>query len=163
MKIPQGYTKTDLISAIVVIMFSIFVLIIIASPSSELGKEYDNIRHDDIRDYTEALYEMYNTDPEGFEIIRDQLSAFPVMIGTAESCAGYYGKQCPDSLLRDDCLDLTNQLSPTYLRNLPVDPKNRIFSKEKTGYYILIENDILQVGACAPFGPGSILLQSQLY
>ncbi|MCH8049539.1 hypothetical protein IH979_02410 [Patescibacteria group bacterium] len=158
----QGYTNTDVIAAVVIMLFAIFVIVIIASPGSELGREYDKVRHEDVRDYTEALFEMYNSDPETFDEIKKELTELKVMIGTGESCDGTYGMHCSDAVLRDDCLDLEPHLVPAYLSSLPVDPKSRRYSKRVSGYYLLLKDDILEVGACDPFGPGSILLRTEL-
>lgn len=158
---PHGYTNADIIVAIGLVAISIIVIAVVASPGDALGHQHDRTRHDDVRNYTEALYQLYHGEPAVFDALDNNLSSFRAMIGTGESCEGSFGLHCGDSVLADDCVDLAPYISPDYLSPLPVDPSGG-YSQEHTGYYISLDQGVMEIGACDPYGPGTITIETQL-
>jgi len=83
------------------------------------------------------------------------------MIGTDINCSGSYGIQCGDEILNDSCLDL-HDIFDISQDSLPIDPSKRIFSKEKTGYYLTVRNGELVVAACNPGAASNVEISAAL-
>lgn len=155
----HGYTATDLIVAAVIIVGVVMMIVMLSSPQVVLGQQYDQARLRDVQDYNEALFELSYAEPEIFSEILVQLSSDYVMIGVGDDCSGSYGLQCPDTVLRDDCLDLEPYLIPKYLDELPIDPKGKVFSTEQTGYFLSRQGNTIEIGACSQSGSGTVMMR----
>lgn len=160
MKNPFGHTTIETITAGAVLLFLFFVIVMVKNPLLSLKKQHDLIREEGVKDIMEILLEMEVTNPESFAKVVGPAAAGKSMIGTAESCAGSYGSRCADDVLRNDCLDLQKYASG-FLEEVPIDPRDDIFSKEKTGYYISFESGALEIGACYPEARNEITLTKQ--
>lgn len=158
---PTGYTNADVIAAIGLTLLAVVVIAVTASPQDAFGEQQDMQRQDDVRNYTEALIELRYSEPGVFDQLDDQLSPFRAMIGTGEDCSGSYGLHCADSVLADDCVNIEPYLVPNLLDTLLVDPGS-LYSAERTGYYISLENGQMEIGSCDPHGIGSISIKSNL-
>ena len=159
--VPHGYTGKDVFTSFMLIALIILVVVVLVGPARLLTKERDTVREEAVRDIMEMLLEMRVQDPTSFAQVMGTVAAGQTMIGTAYACAGDFGAQCGDVTLRDTCLDLTTFDAETYLAELPVDPSPEFLSRQ-TGYYLYLENNTLEVGACNPQSRSEIKLEAHL-
>ncbi len=159
--IPHGYTWKEVITSFALIGMAVLVVLTVMNPKQTLEKERDVVREAAVRDLMEMMLEMRVNDPESFAQIVGTVAAGQTMIGSAYECAGDFGAQCGDVVLRDTCLDLDAFGADQYLNDIPVDP-SPTFAPRQTGYYLYLENSTLEVGACNPQARDSIILQAHL-
>lgn len=163
MQHPHGYTNLDLITATSIVLFVFAIAILLANPFRSIEKMRDDQRDDGVRNLTEVLLEMQYREPDVFnEIVAQIQEGGRSLVGAGDSCEGSYGAQCADSVLNDDCLNITTQAVPRYISYLPIDPEAEIFDIDHTGYFVDIKNDQLIVGACNPERRSNIELKSQV-
>lgn len=156
MRYHHGYTTIDVIAACVLVLGAIVIAaLLLSNPAAELEHQYDVVRSDDVRDLMEVMLELEVEEPQTFWSIVDDVRGEAAMIGTAATCGDDYTVDaCSASM---DCLNLFT-LSSEYLESLPVDPNDERFSYDRTGYYLLYEDDVLEIGACAPESVDAISL-----
>ena len=121
----------------------------------------DEQRLRDVEDIMQILVEMRTNQPEWFSQIVGQVAAGQIMIGKGADCTGSFGSQCLDEGLKDACLDLTQQFS-NYMDSLLVDPDRSTYGIDQTGYYLRVNEQILEVGACNPKSRSDIVLDYKL-
>ncbi|MBU1126011.1 hypothetical protein KJ758_00180 [Patescibacteria group bacterium] len=154
MKNPRGYTWQDALIAASLVLALMLLIVVLTNPGIRLGHANDSKRTEDIRDLTEIILELQLIQPEAFANIVGTAAAGRIMIGSGNSCAGSFGSLCPDEVLRDSCFDLTEFSD----EKIPVDPLD-IYSGLQTGYYLLFENNVLEIGACNPETQAEVVLR----
>ncbi|MBT3231032.1 prepilin-type N-terminal cleavage/methylation domain-containing protein [Candidatus Uhrbacteria bacterium] len=157
---PRGYTIIEVIAAVFVVAMILLIGIIVANPKDSLEGAYREQQLDGVRDYMEVMLGLEISDPDLFYEIALQVEGEKKMIGMGQGCDGSFGDQCEDAELSDTCLDIQNYLPEGFLEELPVDLSNTTFSRVRTGYYMLYEDDVLEVGVCDPSGAESVRLMS---
>lgn len=157
---PRGYTVIEIITAVLVVAILLLAGIVIANPSKALEDEYREAQLDGVRDYMEVMLELQVTDPDLFYEIALQVENQRVMIGIGQGCNGSFGSQCKDIDLADECLDIQEYLTEGMLDELVYDISDSQYSRVRTGYYMIYEDDVLEVGACDPSGVEHVRLMS---
>ena len=159
--IPHGYTWKEVITSFAVIGFAVLVIVIAINPQAILEEERDVVREEAVRDIMENVLEMRVEEPEAFAQIIGTVASGQVMIGSAYECAGDFGSQCSDVVLRDSCIDLSTFGDGELFSETPVDPSSD-YAPRQTGYYLYLENKTLEVGACNPERRDEIKLEAHL-
>lgn len=157
---PRGYTVIEVITAVLVVAVLLLVGIVISNPSKALQDEYREAQMDDVRDYMEVVFELQATDMDTFYELAFQAQDQKVMIGIGEGCDGSFGIQCEDFELSDSCLNIQEYLPEGMLTDLPYDISDDQYSRVRTGYYLLYDEDVLEIGACDPSGVDHVRLMS---
>lgn len=143
-----NYIVTHMNHKLIIVSVAILLVIIGGFYWHErLAVRNDEQRLRDVEDVMQILIEMRTNQPEWFAQIVGRAAAGQVMIGRGSDCAGDFGSACADPGLSDTCLDLTQPFS-NYMDSLLVDPDRDQFSIEQTGYYLLVSDGMLEVGAC---------------
>lgn len=158
---PHGYTHIEIIAAFALFGVVAFLIVMIANPFLQLRKENDDVRIEGVRDIMEIMMEMQIKDPEDFAAFAGASAAGKTMIGANSSCAGSFGAQCSDEVLQNHCLDLAAVAEPSYIDQIPIDPQEKYFNEQVTGYYLWFDNGRLEVGACNPQSREEIILSKQ--
>lgn len=148
----------DVIAALLLVAALLIVgALLFTNPYSELERQYDQVRYDGVRDLMEAVLELKSEQPEVFWALLEELDEGAVMVGTGEVCGGPATVgECSQDM---DCLDLSDILS-SYLNPLPSDPMVVEYSASSSGYYMLYDESVLEIGACSPQQQTSIRLMS---
>ncbi|RMD51251.1 hypothetical protein D6827_02580 [Candidatus Parcubacteria bacterium] len=139
MKYAFGRTNIEIIFAVALTVVIFFFAALFANPWEKAQKAQDDILANGVRNYMEALIEVSQNDPGLFWEIAYSAYDTEKEIG---SCT--------------ECVDLAG-LSPKYFGNPPID-ENSGGSKEKSGYYILFKDNVLEIGALHPRGDTPIRL-----
>lgn len=160
MTTPRGYTIIEVITAVFVVAVFLLIGIVLGNPKDSLADAYREQQLDGVRDYMEAMLELYTDDQQVFYEIALMAQDQKIMIGIGEGCQGSFGNQCEDDELADACLPLQKILPGGYLDELPYDASRSTFSRVRTGYYMLYEDDVLEIGACDPSGVNQVRLMS---
>ncbi len=116
----------------------------LARPTQRLAVARDDIRADGTRDYMEAILEIISRSDGDFSKILNSAEGMKAVIGE-NVCEGSFGDNCLNIETSDTCFPVG--FFEDYLTEIPVDPK-RGYSQLQTGYYIFVENGILEVGSC---------------
>ncbi len=149
-------THLDHLTAVFLIMFFAFILVMIAGPARILARERDVTRTDDVRTLMTAAIEMEEVYPGAYQVMMSKLEAsngLKMMLGKGD-CQGSFGSMCSDLAIDDNCLDPESFFTPDILPITPVDPRRSIYSENLTGYYFSLNQGRLEVGACEPaLGP----------
>ena len=155
---PRGYTLIDVIAAcLLVLILFLISTVVFSNPYVALQRQHDEVRMDGVRDLMEAVLEMKSVQPEVFWALIDELQGEVSMIGTGTTCGGPVTTDtCTTEM---PCLDLRDSFAP-YLDSLPTDPSTTGYSTMSSGYYILFEDQVLEIGSCMPQQRDSILLMS---
>lgn len=150
-----------------IIAFVIVVLLIIGGWywQNRLQVRNDEQRLRDVEDIMQILIEMRTDQPEWFSQIVGQSAAGQIMIGQGSDCSGDWGRRCAESALKDSCINLTQPFS-NYMDSLPVSPASVYigmsggdYSQDHTGYYLVVRDQTLEVGACMPEARAEIKLE----
>ncbi len=157
---PRGYTIIEVITAVLVVALILLIGIVIANPKDSLEDAYREQQLDGVRDYMEVMLELQASDVDLFYEVALQAQYQKVMIGIGEGCDGSFGDQCEDVELADACLNVQEYLPESYLEELPFDTSDETFSRVRTGYYMLFEDEVLEIGACDPSGAEHVRLMS---
>ncbi len=120
----------------------------------------DEKRLADVEDIMQIIIEMRSTQPEWFAQTIGQAAAGQTMIGQGSDCSGDWGRRCAEQALKDSCLDLTRPFS-NYMDGLLVSPGSS-YSIDHTGYYLIVRDQTLEVGACSPESRAEIKLEYDL-
>ena len=145
---PHGHTFVDIITACAIFGAVVIFILFLMNPIGRLEQARDAQREEGVKDITESVLQLQRTDPEQFSALLNELSTEKRMIGTGDSCAGSFGVQCSDEVLRNDCLDVEAYL-PNGHEKLPVE-RGRAFSTEQSGYTLSYDGLRLAVAACRP-------------
>ncbi|MBT4857045.1 hypothetical protein HON52_02550 [Candidatus Uhrbacteria bacterium] len=157
---PQGYTLIDVIAA----CLFVFVLVIVSgllfsNPFTELERQHDEVRQDDVRSLMVAALELREESPEKFWALMDDLGERTMMIGTGESCGGpVVAGECSSVM---PCMDVSELFAP-YLDILPSDSNVAGYSESSSGYYMMYSESVFEIGACSPQWQSSINLMSYI-
>ncbi|EKD47170.1 MAG: hypothetical protein ACD_66C00186G0001 [uncultured bacterium] len=156
---PHGYTIIELIIAFVLIICLSLIVIALTGPSDSFQDAYRNQQVNHVGTYMQALLQLEQEDPDLFQEVILQAQDKKAMIGIGEGCDQLYGSQCAAGEMSGSCLDLQVYM-PEVLPDFVYDTADEDFSRARTGYYLLFENSVLEVGACAPSGSDSVRLMS---
>ncbi len=148
----------DVIAAFLLVAVLLIVgALLFTNPYAELERQHDVVRHDGVRDLMEAMLELQQEQPEVFWDLLEELDEEAMMVGTGTVCGGPATvAECSQDML---CLDLTETLA-SYLAALPSDPLVTEYSASSSGYYMLYDDSVLEIGACAPQQQEAIRLMS---
>lgn len=161
-RIPHGYTYTEILIAVGLVLGTIVLIVAISNPIVKFRESRDELRQADVKDLLEVMLEMQYTDSESFSAIVGTIAGGRTMIGQGSICVGDYGTRCSGSDLRDYCVDLTELGALDYIAAVPVDPKDKIYNKNQTGYYMELVGQTLVIGACNPESREEIRLEAVL-
>ena len=134
MRYHYGYTNIDVIGAVVIVFTAMLIVAMFANPVQKFEFEQDEVLADGVRDYMEAKLELEENDPEVFWEIAFQVYEKEVSVGACTQC-----------------VDVSSYLVPDYIEALPTDLDGG-YTEDKTGYYFLFEDDVLEIGANSPHG-----------
>lgn len=141
----QGFTLLEILLVVAAIAILAGIVIVALNPAKQLGDTNNAQRQADLNTIINAVYQ-YSID-NGGEFpggIDDDQNSVQVL-GTGSVCDNTCGAETSDA----QCLDLSDDLVPTYLVDIPSDPTSG--TTTNTDYYIeRDENSRITVGACDP-------------
>jgi type IV pilus assembly protein PilA len=143
----QGFTLLEILLVVAAIAILAGIVIVALNPGKQLGDTRNAERTSDVNSVLNAVYQ-YSIDNNGnFPGGIDNASSTVQVIGTGGTDCSGTCDAAPDT--EAECLDLSNELTPTYLADIPSDPKNG--DAAETGYYINKTGaGRITVGACSP-------------
>lgn len=156
---PHGYTIIELMASLVLIICLSLIVIILTNTTDSFQDAYRNQQVNHVGTYMQALLQLEQEDSDLFYQILAYAQDQKAMIGIGDKCDQSYGSQCAVGEMSDSCLDLQVYM-PELLPDFVYDTADENFSRARTGYYILFQNSVLEVGACAPSGADSVRLMS---
>lgn len=140
----RGLTLLEILLVIAAISILSGIVVLVLNPSKQLGDTRNAQRRSDVNTILNAVYQ-YAIDHEGkLPAGIDDVVGTSQVLGTATSGLG---SGCFAATTVDAGLDLSTDLVPVYLVNIPFDPKNG--TNTNTNYYI--NKDAvgrITVGAC---------------
>ncbi len=141
-----GFTLLEVLLVVAAIAILAGIVIVALNPSKQLGDTRNAERWSDVDTIMEAVYQ-YSIDNNGdMPDDIDEVTTTLQMLGTA---TGGCDSACPDFNTVAACVDLTSDLVPDYIVDIPKDPSSGFDSK--TDYYINKDvNERIVVGACDP-------------
>lgn len=154
----KGFTLIELLVVIAILAILAGIVIIAVNPARQVAQARNAQRRADVLTILNGVHQ-YLIDNGNFPagIVEETY----YQLGTAgEGC----NLDCGDDwLLEVDCLDLSGDLSPTYITAIPVDPLP-LGTSEQTGYAIYREvvNDVITritVRACLTEPPAEKVIE----
>lgn len=143
-------TRLDVIVGTALLLFVISLLVMLIGPMRTLAKERDEVRAAHVRELMTSILQLELVDPEAYQKLVTAVQAqgdLRYMIGKT-SCNGSHGPECSDAMTADECLVFGEYFPDLILKSPPVDSQRNYSSDTVTGYYLLVTNDELEVGAC---------------
>ncbi len=129
-----GFTLIELLVVIGIIGILAAVVLVAVNPGRQFAASRDTGRNSDLNSLIKAAYQ-YAVENNG--LLPTDLTIVPTELGT---CGG--------------CVDLTDELVPTYMTAIPMDPT--IGTQVNTGYYANIDlNGRMMATAASELNPGS--------
>jgi prepilin-type N-terminal cleavage/methylation domain-containing protein len=145
MEARKGFTLLEILLVVAAIAILAGIVIVALNPGKQLAESRDAERRSHVNTLLNGIYQ-YSIDNEGNfpTAINDDETTMEV-IGTCTT-----GATCDAvGTVADACADLSGELVPTYLVDIPTDP--RYGSAEDTQYYVnKTANGRITVGACQP-------------
>lgn len=141
----DGFTLLEILLVVAAIGILAGIVIVALNPSRQLGDTRDAQRQSNVTTILNAI-NQYAIDNEGSlpSAIDDDASTYQ-MIGTADSGCD----DCTATTTESSCADLSGDLAPTYVAEVPTDPQTG--SGTTTGYYVNeTSSGRVTVGACEP-------------
>lgn len=131
----QGFTLIELMVVIGIIAILAAVVIVAVNPARQFASARDRARQSDIYAITNAIYQ-YSVENNG---------QLPAGITTTPTELGTGG------------LDLSGDLVPTYIADIPVDPDSANCDPAGTCYEIFLSNGRLVASASSELNPGTYI------
>lgn len=118
----KGFTLVELLVVIGIITILFAVVLVAVDPATRLAQARNAVRRQDVRDILEAV-QQYMVDNDGsFPTGLDNVAASSQVLGTdAAGCDTTCTATGTDLAA---CLDLSGELTPTYLSAIPTDPSS---------------------------------------
>lgn len=135
--------------AIGLLLVVIVVIALAVNPVRSLALARDARRSDDVRKIMTSVLTLSQTKTDKYDALLRRLHANPdqkLLLGTGNSCAGDWGRFCPDAQIADDCLPPEEIFETPELA--PTDPKHSLFGLFGTGYFVTTHDDMIEVGSC---------------
>jgi prepilin-type N-terminal cleavage/methylation domain-containing protein len=150
----RGYTLIEILLVVAIIAILAGIVIIAINPAKQLADTRNSQRRVDVQTISNALYQ-YTLDNSGdFPSGIDNILNTSQVLGTATGC----NTTCTATSTVTSCLDLSSSLVPTYVVDIPMDPKTG--TSTNSDYFINITaDDRLVVGACEPERDASIVIE----
>lgn len=137
----EGFTLLEILLVVAALAILAGIVIIAINPGKQIGDTNNARRRSDVTTILNAVYQ-YAIDHNG--TLPAALDGTWQQLGTSTVCA-----DCTATTTVDQCVNLSTYLVPTYIVDMPYDPKNG--SSTKSLYYIHSDtNGRVTVGACAP-------------
>ncbi|HRH32157.1 MAG TPA: hypothetical protein PLK06_02415 [bacterium] len=152
-------TRLDALVGGAVLFFVIFVLVTLIGPVRALSKARDEIRTSHVRGLMTKVLQLELVDSEAYTRLVADVQAqgdLRSVIGSG-TCGGSHGSQCLDAVTAEACLHAADYFPSLLLDEPPIDPKDSVYSSVVTGYYLLVKDDQLEVGACGASGDPIVL------
>lgn len=140
----KGFSLLEIILILSALAILVGIVLVAINPSKELGNDRNLQRRSDVTTILNGLWQ-YSIDNEGtFPAHLDSSSSTAQVLGSAASgCDSSCGAVATEAA----CADISSDLVPDFLAELPNDPQTGTASN--TDYYVNIdENGRLTVGAC---------------
>jgi prepilin-type N-terminal cleavage/methylation domain-containing protein len=140
----QGFTLLEILLVVAAIAILAGIVILAVNPGKQIGDTNNARRRSDVTTILNAVYQ-YAIDHNGvLPAALDDVYSSNQMLGTSTSCDA-----CTASTTLANCVNLSTYLVPTYIVDIPYDPKTG--STTKTLYYINKDvNGRVTVGSCEP-------------
>jgi type IV pilus assembly protein PilA len=142
----NGFTLLEILLVVAAIGILAGIVIVALNPGRQLGDTRDAQRQSNVTTVLNAL-NQYAIDNSGSlpSDIDDDSSSYQ-MLGTAGSNCD---SACDAVTTESECADVSGELAPTYVADIPTDPQNG--STTMTGYYVnQTDAGRVTVGACSP-------------
>lgn len=146
MKNQKGFTKTEVIIIIVLLMILGAIIWIAVDPFTKVANDRDNIRRSEVVAILNGVLKYKTMNDNELPVGIDDNPTTAQVLG-----AGTTGCDLTCGAVRAEisCLDLSADLVDTYLEEIPADPSSG--SAANTDYYINVTSSgRILVGACDP-------------
>lgn len=142
----KGFTLLEILLVVAAIAILAGIVIIALNPGKQLGETRNAQRNSDVNSILNAVYQ-YTLDNDGdFPSGIDSTAGTAQVIGTGTAGCD---SVCTATTTVESCVDLSGDITPTYLVGIPTDPSTGVASS--TDYYInKDDNDRITVGSCDP-------------
>lgn len=132
----SGFTLIELLIVIAIIAILAVTVFVALNPVQRFSDARDSRRWADVNNLLTAVHE-YIVDNDG---------SLPSGLtnGMTETQLGTAGTGCDDCGGSASCLDMSTTLQ-NYLASIPIDPQG---TAEKTGYSVVVNNNIVTIRAC---------------
>jgi prepilin-type N-terminal cleavage/methylation domain-containing protein len=151
----KGFTLLEILLVVAAIAILAGIVIVALNPGKQLAESRDAERRSHVNTLLNGTYQ-YAIDNQGdFPAAINDTAGEVQVIGTACTDPACAAATDAGDTVATSCVDLSADLTPTYLVDIPADP--RYGSTEDTQYYIDKTADgRLTVGACQPEEAGTI-------
>jgi prepilin-type N-terminal cleavage/methylation domain-containing protein len=140
MEARKGFTLLEILLVVAAISILAGIVIVALNPGKQLAESRDAERRAHVNTLLNGIYQ-YSIDNEGN--FPDGLKEETQVVGSCDQA------ECDGTTM--DCVDLSGDLTPLYLVNIPADPR---YEDDVTGdkqYYVEKDaDDRITVGACQP-------------
>ncbi len=142
----QGFTLLEVLLVVAAISILAGIVIIAINPGKQLGDTRNAQRRSDVNTILNAVYQ-YSLDNNGnLPSDIDSVTTSSQVLGTATTGCD---TTCGATTTVASCVDLSQELVPTYIVGIPTDPQTG--TAANTDYYINKDaNGRITVGACDP-------------
>jgi prepilin-type N-terminal cleavage/methylation domain-containing protein len=141
-----GFTLLEILLVVAAIGILAGIVIVAVNPSKQLGDTSNAQRRSDVNAVMNAVYQYALDNNGAFPSGLVATATTPSMLGTATSGCNTI---CTATTTAAACLNLTNDLTPTYIVGIPMDPLSG--TAANTDYYIRrLSTGRLVVGSCDP-------------
>ncbi len=140
----KGFTLLEIILVVAALAILAGIVIVAINPSKELADTRNSQRRSDVTSLLNGIWQ-YSIDNDGaFPLAIDSTTSTSQVLGTATSgCDSSCGAVATEAA----CADVSVDLVPDFLAELPADPQTGTASN--TDYYVNVdENGALVVGSC---------------
>ena len=142
----KGFTLLELLLVVAGIAILAGIVIIAINPSKQLGETKNAQRRTDVNALLNAVYQYAIDNSGNLPAGLDSSATSSQVLGTASSGCDAV---CGAVTTKATCLNLSSDLTPTYIVSIPSDPS--LMATTYTDYYIDQDaNDRITVGACDP-------------
>jgi len=140
----HGFTLLEILLVVAAIAILAGIVIIAINPNKQLGETRNAQRRSDVNSVLNAIYQ-YSIDNNGtMPADIDSTYTSAQVLGTGASGCD---STCTATTTAAACVDLTDELIPTYLTGIPFDPSTGAASN--TDYYIeRLDTGRIMIGSC---------------
>jgi len=140
-----GFTLLEILLVVAAIAILAGIVIVAINPTKQLGDTRNAQRHSDANTIINAIYQ-YTIDEGSLPSGIDAVAGTSQVLGTAASGCD---STCGADTTVAACLDLSSDLAPDYIVDIPMDPSEGVATN--TDYYVnAAGNGRLTVGVCDP-------------